>query len=297
MTADPPEQGAAGVLHPEPMLRVLRAPNPSAMTGAGTNSYLVGSGRVAVIDPGPDDPAHLAALLAALAPGETVAQIIVTHAHADHSGLARPLARATGAPVLGFGLAVRAETTGVATGLAGGEGIDRSFVPDRRLADGDVVEGDGWALRAIHTPGHLSDHLCLGWGDLCFTGDHVMGWSTSLVSPPEGDMGDYLKSLARLAREPWRRFLPGHGPGVDDPAGRIAELTAHRRQREAEILTCLRAAPATPTALTALIYATTPASLRAAAERNVLAHLIDLKSRNLVDAAPGPARTAVYSAV
>jgi glyoxylase-like metal-dependent hydrolase (beta-lactamase superfamily II) len=292
MTADPPEQGAVGAWPAEPILRVLRAANPSAMTGAGTNSYLVGTGRVAVIDPGPDDPAHLAALLAALAPGETVAQIIVTHAHADHSALARPLARATGAPVLGFGLAACADVTG----LAGGEGIDRSFVPDRRLTDGEVVAGDDWALRAIHTPGHLSDHLCLGWGDVCFTGDHVMGWSTTLVSPPEGDMGDYLKSLARLAREPWRRFLPGHGPAVDDPAGRIAELTAHRRRREAEILACLRTAPATPAALTARIYTTTPSRLLPAAERNVLAHLIDLKARSLVISTPGPARTALYSA-
>jgi len=291
MPTDPDDPESAPVARPEPLLRRVRAGNPSAMTGSGTNSYLVGTGRVAVIDPGPDDPRHLAALLAALEPGETVAQIIVTHAHADHSALARPLARATGAVVLGFGLSARPD----AAGLAGGEGIDRSFVPDRYLADGDLLAGDGWALRAIHTPGHLSDHLCLGWGDLCFTGDHVMGWSTTLVSPPEGDMGHYMQSLDRLARAPWRRFLPGHGPAIDDPAGRIAELAAHRRRREDEILTCLRVAPATPATLTALIYATTPASLRAAAERNVLAHLLDLKARSVVSATGGPDRTALYS--
>jgi hydroxyacylglutathione hydrolase len=262
------------------------------MTGSGTNSYIVGSGRVAVIDPGPGDPRHLAALLGALEPGEAVAQIFVTHAHADHSTLARPLAEATGAPVLAFAAAAQLE----GAGLAGGEGIDRSFAPDRRLADGEIVAGDGWSLQVIHTPGHLHDHICLGWGDLCFTGDHVMGWSTSLVSPPEGDMGCYMQSLARLAQQPWRRLYPGHGAAVDDPAGRIDELATHRRRREAQILGCLRGEPQTPTVLTAAVYAGTPAHLLGAAERNVLAHLVDLQSRNLVAAGPGPAVTAVYTA-
>lgn len=282
----------ARILRPEPLLRLVRAPNPSPMTGDGTNSYIVGTGRVALIDPGPDDPAHLAALLAALDPGETVAQIIVTHAHADHCALARPLACATGAPVLAFDALKRAE----AAGLEGGEGIDRSFAADRFLVDDEVVSGNDWALRVIHTPGHLSDHLCLAWDDLCFTGDHVMGWSTSLVSPPEGDMGAYMASLARLAHDPWCRFYPGHGEPVDHPAVRIAELTAHRNQREAQILACLRSGQHTPAALTAAVYRETPAHLLGAAERNVLAHLIDLKARRLVDVAPGPAASAVYSA-
>ena len=282
---------AVRVLRLEPLLRLVRAPNSSPMTGTGTNSYIVGSGHVAMIDPGPMEPSHLEALLAALDPGEAVAQIIVTHAHADHSALARPLADATGAQVLAF----RAAAPVDGSGMAGGEGIDRSFVPDRHLADGEVVAGDDWALRVIHTPGHLHDHLCLGWGDRCFTGDHVMGWSTSLVSPPEGDMGAYMASLARLARDPWRRFFPGHGEPVEDPAARLAELTAHRRQREAEILALLGAVPHTPATLTGKIYASTPNHLHPAAQRNVLAHLIDLKSRNLVRSTPGPAAAAVYS--
>lgn len=284
---------APRVLRPEPLLRLVRAPNPSAMTGSGTNSYILGKGRVAVIDPGPDDPAHLAALLAALSPDETVAQIIVTHAHADHSALAGPLARAMDAPILAFSPPAMHPDP---AGLGGGEGIDRSFRPDRYVADGEVLPGDGGALRVIHTPGHLGDHLCLGWGDLCFTGDHVMGWSTSLVSPPEGDMGAYMSSLARLGREPWRRFYPGHGDRIDDPARRIAELTTHRQQREAQILACLRAAPHTPKALTAAVYTETPAHLLAAAERNVLAHLLDLASRKLVVSGPGPALNAVFAA-
>ncbi len=284
----------ASALSPEPLLRRVRAPNPSAMTGTGTNSYILGKRHVTVVDPGPDDPSHLAALLAALGPGEEVVQIIVTHAHADHSALARPLARRTGAPVLAFApLAVQPD----AEGIGGGEGIDRSFVPDRHLADGDVLPMDGPALRVIHTPGHLGDHLCLGWGDLCLTGDHVMGWSTSLVSPPEGDMGAYMSSLARLAREPWRRFYPGHGEGIDDPARRLAELIAHRRNREAQILASLRPAPQTPGMLTKVVYTGTPPHLMAAAERNVLAHLIDLQRRNLVSHGPGPTLTALFTAI
>lgn len=292
MPPDPDPSEAAPLARPEPLLRRVRAANPSAMTGTGTNSYVLGRGRVAVIDPGPDDPAHLAALLAVLDPGEAVTQIIVTHAHADHSALARPLAHATGAPVLAFaGPAARPGDSGI----GGGEGIDRGFAPDLGLADGDVVEGEGWALRVIHTPGHLGDHICLGWDDRCFTGDHVMGWSSSVVSPPEGDMGAYMASLTRLEREAWRRFYPGHGDAVDDPAARLGELAAHRRRREAEILALLARAPQTPATLTAAIYRDTPAHLRAAALRNVLAHLIDLRTKNTVAAGQGPALAAIYS--
>lgn len=261
------------------------------MTGTGTNSYIVGSGRVAVIDPGPDSPDHLAALLAALGHGEVVTQILVTHSHADHSALARPLARTTGAQVLAFDAGERPHSAD----LAGGEGIDPGFAPDQWLADGEVLTGGDWALRVIYTPGHLHDHVSLAWGDLCFTGDHVMGWSTSLVSPPQGDMGAYMASLARLAQAPWRRFLPGHGEPVDNPAARLTELAAHRRRREAQILACLRSGPHTPKSLTAAVYHETPAPLLAAAERNVLAHLLDLKARKLVVADPGPAVTARYS--
>lgn len=278
---------------PETVRRVL-APNPSAMTGPGTNSWIVGHGAVAVIDPGPDDPRHLAAILDRLESGERVAQIVVTHAHRDHSGLAGALRAATGAPVWAFGTArdgIQTAMAALAPEAGGGEGVDARFAPDRRLRDGDVLEGDGWALEAIHTPGHLGNHLCLALGALCFTGDHVMGWSSSIVSPPEGDMTAYMDSLARLQGRAWHAFLPGHGAVVADPAGRLAELVAHRRAREAEILAVLAQGPADVATITRTVYTATPPALLGAAERNVLAHLLDLLERNRV-AADLPLRAA-----
>ncbi|MCB2131739.1 MAG: MBL fold metallo-hydrolase [Rhodobacteraceae bacterium] len=281
-----------GVMRPEPGLRLLRAPNPGPMTFTGTNTYLLGEGRVAVIDPGPDQPAHLSAILAALAPGECVSHIFVTHSHADHSPLSRALAAETGAPVLAFGDArsgrsARMEALAAEGGIGGGEGLDAAFRPDEALADGTVVEGAGWALRAIHTPGHIGNHLCLAWGNRIFSGDHVMGWASSLVSPPDGDMGAYMTSLARLAAEGATRLYPGHGDPVARPAERIVALTVHRREREAQILAALREAPSDAAGLAARIYIETPPALLAAATRNVLAHLVDLEDRNLV-ACEGP---------
>ena len=220
-------------------LRRVLAPNPGPLTGAGTNTWIVGRGAVAVIDPGPADDAHLAAILAALGPAERISHILVTHAHRDHAALAPALSRASGAPVLAFGTArdgIRPAMAALGLAGTGGEGLDTGFAPDLRLVDGAPVRGAGWTLEAIHTPGHLGGHLCFGWDGLCFTGDHVMGWATSVVSPPEGDMRAYMDSLGRLAARVWRRFLPGHGPVVNDPAARLAALAAHRRAREAEIL-------------------------------------------------------------
>lgn len=280
-----PASGASDAVDMGPMVRRVRAPNPSPMTFTGTNSYLVGRGEVAVIDPGPDIDLHLAGLLAALDPGERITHILVTHAHMDHSALAPRLAAATGAPLLAFGGAPKAAVSRQGRG----DGIDRGFRPTIPLADGAVVTGRGWSLRAIHTPGHLDDHLCFGWGDLCFSGDHVMGWSTSIVSPPEGRMGAYMASLARLATERWSRFLPGHGDPVEHPAERLAELAAHRRAREDDILRRLAAAgPASAAELARAIYTTTPPDLMPAAERNVLAHLEDLSERRHVRSTERP---------
>ncbi|TDK50658.1 MBL fold metallo-hydrolase [Antarcticimicrobium luteum] len=262
-------------------LRRVLAPNPSPMTYRGTNTYLVGNRELAVIDPGPLSQAHLEAILAALEPGQSISHIIVTHTHVDHSPLARPLAERTGAPVIAFGGAEAGRsavmTDIAAAGLAGGgEGIDRAFTPDRTVADGAVIGGDGWALEVIHTPGHLGNHIALGWQGMCFTADHVMGWASSLVSPPDGDLTDFMASCRRLRGRDWTVFHPGHGAPVTAPAARLDWLIEHRLMREAAILRALEEGAATARDLAARIYTETPAALLPAAERNVFAHLVDL---------------------
>ena len=274
----------------DPPLRCLTAANPSPLTGTGTNTYLLGASDIAIIDPGPDLPSHLAAILAALGPGQRVSHILVTHAHRDHSALAPRLAALTGAPVLAFGTALAGRSQQMAT-LAphlppAGEGLDLAFRPDARLAEGDSLAGPDWELAARHTPGHLGGHLCLALGQLLFSGDHVMGWATSIVAPPDGDMSDYMASLRRLQDSSWRRFLPGHGGPIEDPASRLADLIAHRLARESAILTELAKGPDRIAPLTRRVYHDIPAALLAAAERNVFAHLVDLACRNLVRAAP-----------
>jgi hydroxyacylglutathione hydrolase len=283
----------------ETQIRRVLAPNPSPMTATGTNTWIVGQGDVAVIDPGPDHAGHLAAILAALGPAERVTHIVVTHAHADHSALAPDLARATGAAVLGFGAAEAGRSPAMqalaASGLAGGgEGVDTGFSPDARLADGDVVAGDTWQLRVLHTPGHFAGHLSLALDDTLFSGDHVMGWAPSLISPPDGDMGAYMASLARLQGHPWGRFLPGHGGTVEDPATRLADLVAHRRGREAAILAVLSGTALALPDIVARVYADTPAALHPAAARNALAHLADLAARDLVYGSPQVSPSAIF---
>lgn len=271
----------------EPGIRRIVAPNPSPMTLHGTNCYVIGTGAVAVVDPGPADPGHIAAILAGLAPGERVSHILVTHAHLDHSPGARLLAEATGAPVLAFGpphagrSPVMADLA--ARGIAGGgEGVDRAFAPDAVLPDGAVLAHGDWSVTALHTPGHFCNHLCFAVGDAVLSGDHVMGWASTLISPPDGDLGDYFRALAKLDGLGARVLYPGHGAPVDAPAARIAELAAHRRDRSAQILAALAQGPATVAELTARIYTDTPPALIPAAARNVLAHLIEMTSQNEV---------------
>lgn len=292
-----PAPGMAEVLEPG-LARVL-APNPSPMTFRGTNTYLLGERALAVIDPGPDDPAHLQAILGALGPGQTISHILVTHAHLDHSPLCPALSLATGAPVLAFGDAFSGRSAVMQDlarrGLAGGgEGVDAHFVPDRCLADGEEIVGDGWTLRAIRTPGHYGNHLSFAWGDACFTGDHVMGWASSLVSPPDGDLTDFMASCARLGRETWRVFHPGHGAPVTDPAARLSWLVSHREGREAEILAALSDGPARAYDLACRIYTETPTALIGAATRNVFAHLVDLAGKNMVAAEGALETDAVF---
>ncbi len=283
-----------------PGVRRITCRNPSAMTFSGTRSYLVGEGEVALIDPGPDDREHLAAIAAALAPGERIAHILVTHSHIDHSPGARAVAAATGAPVHAFGphgaglseTMRRLKADGIA--LGGGEGGDGGFRPDHAMPEGETIgvggEAGGWALTALHTPGHLSNHICLaleGTGVL-FTGDTVMGWATTLVSPPEGDMAALMATLRRLAgRADDRLYLPGHGHPVTDPAAMLGFQIAHREQRMAQILAGLAAGPADAGKLAREIYTDVDPRLLPAARRNVLATLIGLLDQGRV-AVRGP---------
>ncbi|MBN2761153.1 MAG: MBL fold metallo-hydrolase [Rhodobacteraceae bacterium] len=272
-------------------LRLICADNPSPMTGEGTNSYILGRKQVCVIDPGPNDPTHLARLLDAIGP-DRVACILVTHSHKDHSPLAPLLGQATGAPVLAFGDS-RAGQSEVMQALAaqgisgGGEGVDPDFKPDLCLRDNEVVAFGDHRLIALWTPGHMGNHMCFQWGDVVFTGDHVMGWAPSLVSPPDGDMSAYMASLARLTKINARVMYAGHGAAIEHPQSRVAELLAHRNARETAILAELAPGPATIPALTDRIYTDLAPTLHKAAARNVFAHLVDLHTRGRVSANQG----------
>ncbi|GAA6158130.1 MBL fold metallo-hydrolase [Ruegeria sp. HU-ET01832] len=267
-------------------LRRILAPNPSPMTYRGTNTYLLGTKDCAVIDPGPMSETHLDAILSALQAGQRISHIIVTHTHLDHSPLAALLARRTGAPILAFGGPEAGRSTVMADlaqqGLAGGgEGIDTAFRPDIELADGETIEGDEWQLEVIHTPGHLGNHIALGWGNTCFTADHVMGWASSLVSPPDGDLTDFMQACHRLRDRTWSTFHAGHGAPITDPAARLDWLIQHRLTREAQILSALADQPGTARQLAERIYIETPKALLPAAERNVFAHLVDLTIKSM----------------
>lgn len=265
-------------------LRILAA-NPSPLTGPGTTTFLIGQRHVAVIDPGPDDDAHLEAILQA---GQgCISHILVTHAHLDHSAGAARLSRMAGAPVLAFGDATAGRSpimTRLAAGglVGGGEGLDASFAPDMLLADGDVVETPDWTLRALHTPGHFGGHLGFQWDRTIFCGDLVMAWSSTLISPPDGDLADYLRSVERLAGLSPDWLLPTHGAAIEAPLPRLQDLIAHRRTRSAQILAALRQQPDTAHGLARRIYDVHP-RLLVAAERNVLAHLIALAQLGVVD--------------
>jgi len=282
-------------------LRLVRAANASPFTGAGTNSYLIGRGDVVLVDPGPDLPAHAAALQAALTPGERIRHVLVTHAHADHSALATAITATTGAELLAFGDAHAGRSPRMTrfadvAGIGGGEGVDLTFQPDRCLVDGEVVATDAGPVTALHMPGHMSNHLCFDWKGCLFTGDHVMGWSSSIVSPPDGDMAQYRASLRRLMAWNGALGLPGHGAPIADLKGRCDALLRHRDGREAQILTALGPEGQTLAALTARIYAETPSALWPAAARNLLAHLIDLSDRGFVRADPDLHPDATFTA-
>ena len=270
-----------------PLVRRLIADNPGPFTFRGTGTYIVGQGEVAVIDPGPDLPEHLDAILQATS-GERVIAIAVTHTHLDHSPLSAALARATGATIHGQ---PAPHTIEAAVRLD--EGHDHSFAPEVLTHDGDRIAGPGWTLEAIATPGHASNHLCYALleENALFSGDHVMGWSTTVVSPPDGDMGDYYASLDRIARRGFARLYPTHGPPIEDVAPFLAAYKAHRLEREDQILEQIAMGRGRVADMVPVIYASVDPRLHPAAAHSVLAHLIHLvrTGRVVSDGAPGPA--------
>lgn len=261
------------------LVRRVLARNPSPFTFTGTQSYIVGNGaQVAVIDPGPDEPEHLEALIEAIGSARVVA-ICCTHTHRDHSPAAAPLAAHTGAPIVGC-----APLTLDDEGPRSDAAFDPSYQPDRVLSDGESISGDGWTLVAVETPGHTSNHVCFALPEsgALFTGDHVMGWSTSVVSPPDGDMTDYMQSLQKLQERDDRIYFPAHGPAVDKPRQLVRGMMGHRRSREKQILKQIGEGHTRIAAMVPRMYKGVDERLWPAAGRSVHAHLIDLARRGLV---------------
>jgi glyoxylase-like metal-dependent hydrolase (beta-lactamase superfamily II) len=259
------------------------ANNPGPFTYVGTGTYLVGHGEVAVIDPGPDLSEHLEAILAATA-GERITHILVTHHHSDHSPLSRPLAAISGATIHGRAVAETPREGAIKLEA----GYD-AFVPDVPVATGDVVTGPGWTLEALHTPGHTSNHICyaLKEENALFSGDHIMGWSTTVITPPDGDMGDYLASLQAVRERNFATLWPTHGAPITDPDPFIEAYAAHRLDRERQIMDRLAAGDETIKAMVPVIYAAVDPRLHGAAAHSVLAHMIELlKSGRVVSEGP-----------
>jgi glyoxylase-like metal-dependent hydrolase (beta-lactamase superfamily II) len=266
-----------------PGVRRLLCDNPSPFTFTGTVSYIVGRGNVAIIDPGPDSEAHAKALLDAVK-GETVTHIFVTHTHKDHSPNTARIKAATGASIHAEGRHRASRPRFESEKHNPESGVDRDFSPDVRLRDGEVVTGDGWALEAVTTPGHTANHMAFAWKErkILFVGDHVMGWSTSIVAPPDGSMIDYMASLEKLSRRDEQLYFSGHGPEIRDGPRFVRYLARHRRAREASILHRLAKGEADIPTLVRAIYIGLDPRLSAAAGYSVLAHLEDLVARGLV---------------
>jgi glyoxylase-like metal-dependent hydrolase (beta-lactamase superfamily II) len=262
--------------HLEPGIARVLAHNPSAFTYYGTQTYLLGDKSVALIDPGPNLPEHLEALEAAIN-GRRVVAIMCTHTHLDHSPAARPLAERTGAPIIGCA-ALSLETVGPRADAA----FDGEYHPDSVLQDGDRVEVEGKPITALATPGHTSNHLCFAFEGALFTGDHVMGWSTTVVVPPDGDMAKYMRSLDKLRARDDRIYFPAHGEPVTKPQQYVRSLIGHRMQREKQILRLVGERARPIPAIVAGAYPGLDPRLVPAAGGSVLAHLLDLERRGVV---------------
>jgi glyoxylase-like metal-dependent hydrolase (beta-lactamase superfamily II) len=271
----PPLYGVAERLSPR--IERLLASNPSPFTFRGTGVYLVGNGKeVAVIDPGPDQPQHFKALMAAIGPRK-VSHILVTHTHRDHSPAAAALKKETGAKTYGYGPHATHDSQVE-------EGGDRDFIPDVEIRDGDTIGSDGATFECVFTPGHTSNHMCYALKEeaALFTGDHVMGWSTTVIAPPDGDMGAYLNSLQKLIAREDRIFYPTHGSPITKPRGFVRAMLAHRRMREKQIARALKQGRDTPVSLVEALYPELAPSLRHAAQLTVEAHLKHMLEQGVV---------------
>lgn len=289
------EYGVASRL--APAIRRVVANNPSAFTLYGTGTYIVGTGNVAVIDPGPADQGHIDALLRATE-GERITHMVVTHTHRDHSPGCRLLAARTDAKTYGYGphRSGRIGAPGEAREVE--EGGDREFAPDVTVRDGDVIDGDGWALGCVHTPGHTSNHLCFSLRAdgqrVLFSGDHVMGWSTSVISPPDGDMASYMASLRLLLDRDDTVYWPTHGPAIEDPKPHVRAFIAHREERERQILDALAAGPQRIADMVPRLYADVHPGLHGAAARSIFAAMALLVARGDVAADGEATADATY---
>ena len=277
-----------------PLIRRVLARNPSPFTFHGTGTYLVGRGHVAVIDPGPLLDEHIEALSRSLH-GETVTHILITHTHSDHSPAAAPLRATTGAPTYGYGPHGAGKKH---AGIAVEEGGDRDFRPDVEVRDGDVIEGDGWTLDCVYTPGHTSNHLCFGLREerALFSGDHIMGWSTTVIVPPDGDMAQYFASLRRLQTREDHVCYPTHGNPIYEPSNFVGKLIEHRLARERQIEACLQHGIQLIPEMVAVIYSEIDPRMHPAAAMSVLAHLQHMIATGRVATEGEPSALSVYHA-
>ena len=263
-----------------PGIRRVIANNPGPFTFHGTGTYILGTGNVAVIDPGPDNLEHIEAILAGLE-GETISHILVTHTHTDHSPGCRPLQAQTGAPTYAFGPHGAGK---LEEGVQVEEGGDMDFTPDHLIKHGDIIQGGDWTVECVYTPGHTSNHMCFALQEqkALFTGDHVMGWSTSIISPPDGDMAAYMRSLELLLERDDAVYWPTHGPSIVDPKAHVRAFIAHRLEREDQILKCIDEGTHLIREMVPLMYRDTPEFMYPAAARSVLAAMENLLQKNKV---------------
>ena len=277
-----------------PLIRRVTARNPSGFTFHGTGTYIIGSGTVAVVDPGPMIPEHIEALKTAVE-GETVSHILITHTHFDHSPAAAPLKEYWDCPTYGFGPHGAGK---IAEGTPIEEGGDMDFVPDVEIRDGDIVEGPGWTVECVYTPGHTSNHMCFALKEekALFTGDHVMGWSTSVIGPPDGDMTAYMASLEKLLERDDEVYWPTHGTCIKDVKTFVRAFIAHRLDREKQILECVTQGVPLIKDMVRIMYTETDPKMYPAAERSVLAAMERLvSSGQVVCSSDEPTLSATYT--